>query len=199
MTESSDPAAAPKAAQPRRMILVLPLIVFAALAALFLQRLNSGDPSKLPSPLIGKQAPVFALPALEGAARPALAGTDLRQGHVTLVNVFASWCVPCRDEHPVLLELSRNETLARAGVRLTGLAYKDEPGNSLKVLGEMGNPYAQIGVDLSGRVGIDWGVYGVPETFVVRGDGTIAYKFIGPMTSQDLRSVLIPEIEKAMR
>ena len=190
---------APEAPPARRWVLLLPLIVFVALAGLFFVRLYSGDPSHLPSPLIGKAAPAFKLPPLEGAGRPALADADLRQGQVTLVNVFASWCVPCRDEHPVLLELSRNEKLARAGVRLTGLAYKDEPGKSLKFLGEMGNPYAQIGVDQSGRVGIDWGVYGVPETFVVRGDGTIAYKFIGPMSAQDLQAVLIPQIEKAMQ
>ena len=123
----------------------------------------------------------------------------LRSGKVTLVNVFASWCGPCRDEHPVLIELSKNPDLARAGVRLVGLAYKDEPGNSMKFLKEMGNPFALIGVDRSGRVGIDWGVYGVPETFVVKGDGTIAYKFIGPLSPDALRAVLMPQIEKALR
>ena len=183
----------------RRLVVLLPLIFFGALAALFLVRLYTGDPSRLPSPLVGKPVPKFALPALDGASRPALSDADLREGHVTLVNVFASWCVPCRDEHPVLLEINRDPALAKAGVRLAGLAYKDEPSNSLKFLGEMGNPYGLIGVDKSGRVGIDWGVYGVPETFVVRGDGTIAYKFIGPLTSKDLRDVLIPQIEKAMR
>ena len=124
---------------------------------------------------------------------------ELRQGKVTVVNVFASWCAPCRDEHPMLLQLSKEDALKSAGVRLVGLAYKDEPANSRKFLGELGNPYAEIGVDLSGRTGIDWGVYGVPETFVVRGDGVIAYKFIGPLTPEGLRTELIPEIETALK
>ena len=191
----SDASEAP----PRRWLAYLPLIAFLALAGLFLLRLYSGDPQRLPSPLIGKPAPAFTLPALEGSGLPGLADADLRQGKVTLVNVFASWCGPCRDEHPVLLELTKRPELARAGVRLAGLAYKDEPGNSMKFLKEMGNPYALIGVDHSGRVGIDWGVYGVPETFVIKGDGTIAYKFIGPLSPDALRDTLMPQIEKALR
>ena len=186
-------------AKPRRWHALLPLIAFLALAALFLVRLHTGDPQRLPSPLVGKPAPVFALPALEGSGLAGFADSDLRMGKVTLVNVFASWCVPCRDEHPVLIELTKRPELARAGVRLVGLAYKDEPGNSLKFLREMGNPYALVGADRSGRVGIDWGVYGVPETFVVKGDGTIAYKFIGPLSPEALRDVLMPQIEKALR
>ncbi len=186
-------------APPRRWLAYLPLIAFLALAGLFLLRLYSGDPQRLPSPLVGKPAPTFALPALEGSGLPGLGDADLRGGKVTLVNIFASWCGPCRDEHPVLIALTKRPELARAGVRLVGLAYKDEPGNSLKFLKEMGNPYAMIGVDASGRVGIDWGVYGVPETFVVRGDGTIAYKFIGPLSPDALRDTLMPQIEKALR
>ena len=187
------------AARPRRWLTLLPLIAFLALAGLFLVRLYSGDPQRLPSPLIGKPVPTFVLPPLEGSGLAGFGDGDLRGGKVTLVNVFASWCGPCRDEHPVLIELSKNPDLARAGVRLVGLAYKDEPGNSMKFLKEMGNPYALIGVDRSGRVGIDWGVYGVPETFVVKGDGTIAYKFIGPLSAEALRAVLMPQIEKALR
>ena len=184
---------------PRRWLAYLPLVAFLALAGLFLVRLYSGDPQRLPSPLIGKPVPAFALPPLEGSGLAGLSDADLRQGKVTLVNVFASWCGPCRDEHPVLVELTKRPELAQAGVRLAGLAYKDEPGNSMKFLREMGNPYALIGVDRSGRVGIDWGVYGVPETFVVRGDGTIAYKFIGPLSPDALRGTLLPQIEKALR
>jgi len=186
-------------APPRRWLAYLPLAAFLALAGLFLIRLYSGDPQRLPSPLIGKPAPAFALPALEGSGLPGFADADLRAGKVTLVNVFASWCGPCRDEHPLLIELTKNAELARAGVRLVGLAYKDEPGNSLKFLKEMGNPYALIGVDRSGRVGIDWGVYGVPETFVVTGEGTIAYKLIGPLSPERLARELMPQIEKILR
>ena len=194
MTEASAPPI-----RPRRWLAFLPLIAFLAVAALFLLRLHAGDPQRLPSPLIGKPAPAFVLPALEGSGLAGFGDGDLRQGKVTLVNVFASWCAPCRDEHPLLIELMKRPELMRAGVRLAGLAYKDEPGNAKKFLQEMGDPYALIGVDLSGRVGIDWGVYGVPETFVVKGDGTIAYKFIGPLSPDALRDELMPQIEKALR
>jgi cytochrome c biogenesis protein CcmG/thiol:disulfide interchange protein DsbE len=184
----------------RPWMVFLPLIVFGALAALFYTALRGGDHSRLPSALVGKPVPAFNLPALDVPGSPdGLGDADLRHGRVTLVNVFASWCAPCRDEHATLLQLVKNEDLRAAGVRLTGLAYKDEPANSRKFLGELGNPYAAIGVDQSGRVGIDWGVYGVPETFVVRGDGVIAYKFIGPLSLATMRSDLLPAIEKALK
>ena len=197
MSEAPAPAA-----RPRRWLVFVPVLIFAAIAALFLDKLDElkrSGPKPLPSPLVGKDAPAFVLAPLEGSGLAGFGDGDLRSGKVTLVNVFASWCGPCRDEHPMLLELAKNPELARAGVRLAGLAYKDEPGNSIKFLKEMGNPYALIGVDRSGRVGIDWGVYGVPETFVVKGDGTIAYKFIGPLSPDALRAVLMPQIEKALR
>ncbi|MBG0808638.1 DsbE family thiol:disulfide interchange protein [Methylosinus sp. H3A] len=182
-----------------RLALFLPLAIFAALAILFLARLFAGDASRLPSALIGKQAPAFALPALPGLAGVGgLAGDDLRKGHVSVVNVFASWCAPCRAEHAQLLALAKDAALAQKGVTLAGLAYKDEPANSLRFLEDVGNPYAAIGVDLAGRVAIDFGVYGVPETFVIRGDGAIAYKFVGPLTRQALEETLLPEIEKAL-
>jgi cytochrome c biogenesis protein CcmG/thiol:disulfide interchange protein DsbE len=173
-----------------------PLVVFAGLATLFLFRLYSGDPSKLPSALIGRPAPEFVLPALEGLQRdgkavPGLAGTDLK-GKVTLVNVFASWCVPCRDEHPFLLELAKDP-----GVRLVGINYKDQPENARRFLGSLGNPYAAVGVDTNGRAAIDWGVYGVPETFVIAPDGTIAYKQVGPIGEAALAGPLREAIRKA--
>ncbi len=184
----------------RPWLVFLPLVGFAALASLFYVALGGGDHSRLPSPLVGKLAPSFNLPPLEANnGPPGFSDADLRLGKVTLVNMFASWCVPCRDEHPVLMQIAKNETLRAVGVRLAGLAYKDEPANSSKLLNELGNPYELIGSDVSGRVGIDWGVYGIPETFVVRGDGTIAYKFIGPLTSATLRDDLLPAIEKAMK
>jgi len=182
-----------------RLALFLPLAVFAALAVLFFLRLFAGDASRLPSALIGKQAPAFSLPAPPGLAGVGgLAGDDLRKGHVSVVNVFASWCAPCRTEHAQLLALAKDPALAKKGVTLAGLAYKDEPANALRFLEEVGNPYAAIGVDLAGRVAIDFGVYGVPETFVIRGDGAIAYKYVGPLTRQALEETLLPEIEKAL-
>ncbi len=183
----------------RSWLAFLPLVFFAVLAVVFYLALRGGDHSRLPSALVGRPAPAFVLPPLEEKAGVrGLSDSDLRQGKATIVNIFASWCVPCRDEHAQLLQLSRDARLADEGVRLVGLAYKDEPANSLKFLRELGNPYASIGADINGRTGIDWGVYGVPETFVVRGDGIIAYKFIGPLSADTLRSDLIPQIQKAI-
>jgi cytochrome c biogenesis protein CcmG/thiol:disulfide interchange protein DsbE len=189
----SDREAEPKLAGRSRLVFV-PLIIFLALAALFLLRLFAGDASRLPSALIGKQVPTFTLPAVEGLSGVVgFSDADLRQGQVTLVNVFASWCVPCHQEHEFLMKL------AGQGVGVLGLAYKDDPANIGKFLGGMGNPYTKVGADRSGRVAIDWGVYGVPETFIVKGDGTIAYKFVGPMTEESLRAVVLPQIEAASR
>jgi cytochrome c biogenesis protein CcmG/thiol:disulfide interchange protein DsbE len=176
----------------------LPLIAFAAIAALFLIRLYAGDASLLPSALIGRPVPRFDLPPLPGVAAPGLSDSDLQQGRVTLVNVFASWCVPCHAEHPVLMEIARDPQL-KDHVALVGLAYKDEPENTRRFLGQGGNPFARIGLDASGRTGIDFGVYGVPETYVIRGDGTIAYRFVGPLSNESLRQVLLPQILAASR
>jgi cytochrome c biogenesis protein CcmG/thiol:disulfide interchange protein DsbE len=182
-----------------RLLLVgLPLVFFLALAVLFYIRLGAGDASRLPSPLIGKNSPEFSLPALEGANVPGLSSADLKKSGVTLVNIFASWCVPCREEHRVLNRLIARRDLLDKGVRLVGINYKDEPQNALKFLKEGQNPYSQIGVDANGRAAIDWGVYGVPETFVVRADGVIAYKFIGPLTDKSIEETLLPQIEKAL-
>ena len=182
----------------RRLGVLIPLALFLALVGLFYVRLYAGDPSKLPSALIGREAPDFSLPPLtglagpNGAAVPGLSRDDLGNGHVTVVNVFASWCAPCREEHPLLEKLA-----AMNRVRLVGIAYKDEPGNTLGFLNEMGNPFSAVGVDEKGRAAIDWGVYGVPETFVIGKDGRIAYKHIGPLTEASFTDVLLPEIGKA--
>ncbi len=181
-------------------LLYIPLILFAALVGLFFARLFSGDASRLPSALIGKQVPAFALPPVEGLAdRPGFSDADLRRGGATLVNVFASWCVPCHQEHGLLVRLAADPALTQRGVRIAGLAYKDEPANIRSFLGQDGDPYAMLGADRSGRVAIDWGVYGVPETFIVKGDGEIAYRFVGPITEEAYRETILPEIEKALR
>ncbi len=192
--------ARPAPPPPRRRLLVsLPLIVFAALAGLFLVRLGAGDPAFIPSALIGKPVPRFALAPLEGlktGAPGGLSDTDLRAGHVTLVNVFASWCAECHDEHDALMALGRNPALAGQGVTLAGIVYKDDPGNARRYLGEKGNPFARVGTDPSGRTGIDFGVYGVPETFVIKGDGTVFYKLVGAL-SDATRPALLDAIRRA--
>ena len=197
----SDAPETPARAGRSRLLVALPAIFFAALAGLFLYQLESGaDPHKLPSALIGKPVPDFALPPLAGMTRggavvPGFGSVDLKTpGRVTVVNVFASWCVPCRQEHPVLGLIEKDPR-----VRLVGLNYKDQPENARRFLAALGNPYAAIGADENGRVGIDWGVYGVPETFVVDASGTITYKFVGPLSETSLRDVLAPEIDKAAK
>lgn len=194
-------SAAEETTEPKRKsswIAYAPLAVFAALTLLFLSQLFFGNPQKLPSALIGKPVPAFSLPPVDGMSGAGLTDADLKKGHVTLVNVFASWCVPCHQEHPTLMRLAKDAELAKRGVKLVGLAYKDEPENTRRFLGTGGNPYTAIGMDRAGRAGIDWGVYGVPETFVVRGDGVIVYKFVGPMSEETFASKIMPEIAKAM-
>lgn len=177
----------------RRLFVLLPLALFLALCGVFLAQLMSGrDISEIPSALIGEPAPRTELPPLPGTDLPGL-DSETFAGKVTLVNVFASWCVPCRDEHPMVMELKRDGRFA-----VTGLNYKDKPANALKFLTELGNPYTAIGIDENGRAGIDWGVYGVPETFLVGKDGRIAYKHVGPITPASLAQRLMPEIEKAL-
>ncbi|QPC86017.1 DsbE family thiol:disulfide interchange protein [Mesorhizobium sp. NBSH29] len=178
---------------PRRLVVLLPLVIFLGLAATFLIQLTSGsDISAVPSALIGQKAPATSLPALADVNLPGLDAADFA-GQVTLVNVFASWCGPCRDEHPLLLALARDGRFA-----IAGLNYKDKPDNARRFLGELGNPYTAIGVDAKGRTAIDWGVYGVPETFLVGKDGTIVEKYVGPLNSDALRNRLMPAIEKAL-
>ena len=188
---------APEAAPIRRrgLLATLPLIAFAGLAALLFVRLFAGDASLIPSALIGQSAPALDLAGLDGA--PGLADADLRQGHVTLVNIFASWCQPCHVEHPYLMALAADPALKAKGVTLLGVAQKDAPENVKRFLGAMGDPYAKVGLDADGRAGIDWGVYGVPETFIVRGDGSIAFKQIGPIDDDSLQAMVKAEVLKA--
>lgn len=177
----------------RKLFVLLPLLVFLALAGVFLMQLLSGrDLSVIPSALIGHDAPKTELPPLEGVSLPGLNSAEFA-GKVTLVNVWASWCGPCREEHPVLLELSKDPRIVVAG-----LNYKDKPENARRFLGDLGNPYKAIGVDQHGRTTIDWGVYGVPETFLVGKDGKIAFKHVGPLTPEAVTATVMPAIEKAL-
>jgi cytochrome c biogenesis protein CcmG, thiol:disulfide interchange protein DsbE len=182
----------------RRLFVLLPLIIFLALAALFFFRLGSGDPSRIPSALIGRpapetnMAPVPGLTTRDGKQLPGIIAADFK-GAVTLVNVWASWCVPCHDEAPLLSALAEDKRL-----RLVGINYKDQPDNARRFLGRYGNPFVAAGADGNGRASMEWGVYGVPETFLVGRDGNIAYKLVGPITEANLKSVLMPEIEKAL-
>ncbi len=181
----------------RRIILILPLAVFLGLAALFWVGLYAGDPSLIPSALIGHPAPQTVLPPIAGLERDGapVPGFDPAnfKGAVTVVNVWASWCVPCHDEAPLLMQLSQDNRF-----RLVGINYKDAPDNARRFLGRYGNPFAAAGADQNGRAGIEWGVYGVPETFVVGRDARIAYKLVGPITPDNLETVLKPQIEKAL-
>ncbi len=191
----SDAQAAPA---PRSALLTtLPVIVFGLMALVLGARLWSGDPAKLPSALIGKSAPPLNLPGLDGA--PGISDVDLHSGHVTLVNIFGSWCVPCRDEAPLLMALAHDPKLKALGVDMLGVAQKDKPEAIKKYLAELGNPYAKIGLDPDGRAGIDWGVYGVPETFIVDGRGMIAFKHVGPLAEGDIEREILPAVEKAGR
>jgi cytochrome c biogenesis protein CcmG, thiol:disulfide interchange protein DsbE len=185
---NTSPPGISHAQRRRRFLFLMPLVGFVALAAAFALRLGT-DPSLLPSPLIGKSVPAFSLPPVKGR-QLGLASADLK-GEVSLVNVFASWCVACREEHPVLMQLNRAGT-----VPVHGLNYKDRPDDAARWLDTMGDPYTRTGADLDGRVGIDWGVYGVPETFVVDAEGRIAFKQIGPVTSEILDQTILPLVRK---
>jgi cytochrome c biogenesis protein CcmG/thiol:disulfide interchange protein DsbE len=181
----------------RRILVLLPLAVFLALTALFLVRLFSGDPSRIPSALIGHPAPDIDLPPVaglerDGTAIPGITAADFR-GHVTVVNVWASWCIPCHDEAPFLLDLAGDTR-----IRVIGINYKDQPDNARRFLNRYGNPFAASGADQNGRAAIEWGVYGVPETFLVGRDGRIAYKLVGPLGAENLGKEMKPAIEKAL-
>jgi cytochrome c biogenesis protein CcmG/thiol:disulfide interchange protein DsbE len=179
------------------LLLLIPLLAFLALAALSVLRLGTADPSRIPSALIGHAVPrteLLPLPGLEraGKAVPGLDSADFR-GQVTVLNVWASWCVPCREEAALLMTLAADSRL-----RVVGMNYKDQPDNARRFLGRYGNPFAANGVDGNGRAAIEWGVYGVPETFVIDRDGRITYKLIGPLTPDNLETAVKPVIEKAL-
>ena len=183
------PAQSSEANGPRlRPALVAPLAVFAGIAAVLAAGLTL-NPREIPSPLIGKPVPRFELPPVRGRT-PGLASADLK-GEVSMVNVFASWCVACKEEHAVLMQMKRQGL-----VPIHGLNYKDRPENAEKWLDELGDPYIRTGTGIDGRVAIDWGVYGVPESFVIDRERRIAYKIIGPVTPNVLDETLRPLIAR---
>jgi cytochrome c biogenesis protein CcmG, thiol:disulfide interchange protein DsbE len=181
----------------RSRALLWPLALFCTLAALFALALRSGDPSHLPSALIGKPAPQMALaglPDLVDGSRPVPGfASDELKGHASVVNFWASWCEPCEQEHPLLLALQAR------GVLIYGVNYKDQASVARRFLDRHGNPFAAVGVDGGGRAAIEWGVYGMPETFIVDAKGVIAYKHIGPISAQALETKLMPAIVAAGR
>ncbi|MGO4676961.1 DsbE family thiol:disulfide interchange protein [Bosea sp. 2YAB26] len=177
------------------LVFLIPLILFAGLSLVFLVGLFSGDASKVPSALIGKPAPTIALTALEGLQRdgqpvPAFTMADLAKGRATIVNVFASWCAPCRVEHPHLVAMAEAPVVKQGKVAVVGLNYKDEAENARRFLGALGNPYSAVGVDRAGRGAIEWGVYGVPETFLIGPDGRIVDKHVGALDVNSAQKLL---------
>ncbi|HEY4135513.1 MAG TPA: DsbE family thiol:disulfide interchange protein [Alphaproteobacteria bacterium] len=176
-----------------QLVFLLPVIAFAGLAAVFGVGLYL-RPDIIPSPLIDQDAPLFTLKAIPGRDDGGLTNDDLKGHGVTIVNVFASWCIPCRAEHPLLLKLAKED-----GVRVVGINYKDKPDEVNAWLAELGNPFSKIGRDDTGRVAIDWGVYGVPESFIVDDGGHIRYKQTGPMMDYDVEKTILPMIRKLQK
>jgi len=199
MSEMDPSIATPEAAAPKRRMAfaLLPVAVFAVMAVVFAFALRTGDPSKLPSTLIGKPAPALTLPPLEGLADaskpvPGIAPDDLKRGAPVVVNFWASWCAPCVAEHPLLIILGE-----KANVPIYGVNYKDQTAGARRFLGRYGNPFAAVGVDANGRAAIEWGVYGMPETFVLDGQGRIVYKHVGALTQDVIDKIILPAIDKA--
>lgn len=177
---------------------LLPVIFFAVVAGFFAMALRSGDPSLLPSTMVGKEVPKGDFPPVEGLetadGKPETGFTsaDLAKGRVSVVNYWASWCVPCIEEHPVLVKLK-----SASDVDIYGINYKDRADAARRFIGRFGNPYTAVGTDAQGRAAIEWGVYGTPETFIVNGKGQIVYKHVGPISEEALQTKLLPAIEKA--
>jgi cytochrome c biogenesis protein CcmG/thiol:disulfide interchange protein DsbE len=177
-----------------RLIYLIPVVIFLGIAGFFfwgLRERAAVAPDELPSVLIGKPAPSTTLPALDGQVQ-AFTTSDLRSGHVSIVNVFASWCVPCREEAPTLQALSQMK-----GVTLYGMVQKDTPAKVRAFLADVGNPYSRIDLDADGRASIEWGVYGVPETFIVDGHGVVRLRYAGAITPDVLTGVILPAIQSA--
>ena len=202
MSEATNPSDLPEEGKKKGpgILILMPLVIFLSLAGLFLWQMASGnDPNQIPSVLINKPAPEFDLPALNadygfkgdnGEPLPGFKTADFK-GKISVVNVWASWCPTCRDEHPILLDMTKDKRF-----ELVGLAYKDDPANSARFLKNHGNPFDAVGMDISGRVGIDWGVYGAPETFIVDSTGTIRYKHIGALTPRSMMETFMPKLEE---
>lgn len=174
----------------------LPVLVFACIAGLFFYALQAGDPSRLPSALIGKPVPTFSLNAVGGLKAngqpvPGFGTADFGSNKITVVNVWASWCVPCTREHPQLVALAK-----RPNIQLFGINYKDKAVAARRFLGRYGNPFARVGDDSNGRASVEWGLTGVPETFVVDRAGRIAFKYVGELTPVTYKRILLPVLEK---
>jgi cytochrome c biogenesis protein CcmG/thiol:disulfide interchange protein DsbE len=176
---------------------IAPLLIFGALVGLFAFALQTGDPSKLPSALLGKPAPVTQFPPVEGLIEadkpvPGFSSAELANGRPSVVNFWASWCVPCADEQPLLVELQQ-----RTGVALYGVNYKDDAVSARRFLGRYGNPFKAVGTDGTGRGAIEWGVYGMPETYVLNGKGEIVFKHVGPISPESMQTKMMPAIARA--
>ena len=199
-TTTSTPrtASSPRKAAWRGLLMALPLAAFAGLAVLFWFGLRSGDPSLIPSALIGHPAPQTPLPPLEGLVNndKPVPGLDPAafKGKVSVVNVWASWCIPCHDEAPLLTALGQDKR-----IQIVGINYKDDADNARRFLGRYGNPFSAVGADVNGRAAIEWGVYGVPETYVIGRSGKILFKLVGPVTPDNIDTVLKAQIDKALQ
>ena len=190
MSEGEGMAKAPVSTLRRVVLAAIPVLIFVVLAAFLLRGLDL-NPKEIPSVMIDKPVPEFSLPPLPRRDDKGLSTADLKQGQVALVNVFASWCVACRAEHPLL------QKMADDGVLIYGIDYRDDAEKGLKYLEELGNPYARGGADPTGHTALEWGLYGVPETFVIAGDGTVVLRFAGPITERILETTIRPAMEEA--